>query len=193
MTVSGISQTRLYVALVHYPVLNKHGEEIASAITNLDLHDIARVATTYGVAGFYVVTPLIDQQELAASIVAHWISGYGAVYNAKRKEAFANVWIKDNLDEVIRSIQAREGGCRPCTIATTSRTHDRSASFRLLREKLAEGHPHLLLFGTAWGLVPRVIRESDMVLQPICGPTAYNHLSVRGAAAIILDRLLGLQ
>jgi len=31
----------------------------------------------------------------------------------------------------------------------------------------------------------------DMLLEPIEGYTDYNHLSVRSAAAIILDRLLG--
>lgn len=36
------------IALVHYPVLGKKGEIIGSAITNLDLHDIARTAKTYG-------------------------------------------------------------------------------------------------------------------------------------------------
>ena len=37
---------------------------IASAVTNLDLHDIARAARTYAVDGVYVVTPLEDQRAL---------------------------------------------------------------------------------------------------------------------------------
>ena len=57
----------LYLALTHYPVVNKRGEIIASALTNLDLHDIARVARTYGVKGYYVITPLEDQRELAGA------------------------------------------------------------------------------------------------------------------------------
>ena len=36
-----------------------------------------------------------------------------------------------------------------------------------------------------------VFARADMVLEPIVGAGKYNHLSVRGAAAIILDRLLG--
>ena len=62
----------LYVALTHYPVVNKHGNVIASALTNLDLHDISRAAKTYGVKKFFVVTPLEDQKELAKRIIAHW-------------------------------------------------------------------------------------------------------------------------
>ena len=55
----------LYVALTHYPVVNKKGNVIASALTNLDLHDISRAAKTYGLKSFFVVTPLEDQKELA--------------------------------------------------------------------------------------------------------------------------------
>ena len=40
---------RLYLALVHYPVVNRRGEVIVSALINLDLHDIARAAKTFGV------------------------------------------------------------------------------------------------------------------------------------------------
>jgi hypothetical protein len=53
------------------------------------------------------------------------------------------------------------------------------------------GEPCLLIFGTAWGLSPALLETADFVLAPIEGPTDYNHLSVRSAAAIILDRLLG--
>ena len=45
------------VVLVHHPVVDKNGDTIAAAVTALDLHDIARVAKTYGLAAFYVVTP----------------------------------------------------------------------------------------------------------------------------------------
>jgi hypothetical protein len=33
--------------------------------------------------------------------------------------------------------------------------------------------------------------RADLVLAPILGPDAFNHLSVRAAASIILDRLCG--
>ncbi|RLB21681.1 MAG: RNA methyltransferase, partial [Deltaproteobacteria bacterium] len=63
----------LYIGLLHYPVYNRRGEIIVSAITSLDLHDLARLAKTYGVKKFYVINPLIDQQDLAKSICQHWI------------------------------------------------------------------------------------------------------------------------
>ena len=37
----------LFVALIHYPVLNRNGQIVTSAITSLDLHDIARSARTF--------------------------------------------------------------------------------------------------------------------------------------------------
>ena len=44
---------------------------------------------------------------------------------------------------------------------------------------------------SAWGLAPEVMSRVDGVLPPVGGADAYNHLAVRSAASIILDRLLG--
>jgi hypothetical protein len=52
-----------------------------------------------------------------------------------------------------------------------------------------ENRAFLLLFGTAWGLDPTVIDTADYTLEPIRGRTDYNHLSVRSAVAIVVDRL----
>jgi hypothetical protein len=51
------------------------------------------------------------------------------------------------------------------------------------------GPPELLLLGTGWGLAAEVLERVDDVLEPIAGSGPYNHLSVRTAAAIVLDRL----
>ena len=52
----------LYVALLHAPVYNKNMETIATSITNLDIHDIARSTTTYGVKRYYIVHPAEAQR-----------------------------------------------------------------------------------------------------------------------------------
>ena len=49
----------------------------------------------------------------------------------------------------------------------------------------------MIMFGTAWGLDKEVVDLADFILDPVEGGTNYNHLSVRTAAAIILDRLVG--
>ena len=180
----------LHLALMHYPVLNKRGETIASAVTNLDLHDIARAAKTFGVKTFYVVTPLEDQKDLVERIVSHWKTGAGALYNPKRKEALELIHVKDTLKDVLDHIH-RKGMGFPKTVVTCARSFGRSIGFELFREMLKDGGSYLLVFGTAWGLSEEFINIADFILEPVIGNTDYNHLSVRSAASIILDRLLG--
>lgn len=180
----------LYVALTHYPVINKNGDTIASAVTNLDLHDISRLSRTYGVRAFYVITPLDDQKILIERIVSHWLRGVGAAYNPKRREALELIRVRDSIRDALAHISSSEGQ-EVKTVATCARVEGDRLSFSGLRAKLNSGAPHLLIFGTAWGLAQEVLDRADHVLEPVTGPTNYNHLSVRTAAAIILDRLTG--
>ena len=177
------------MALLHYPVLGKKGEIIASAITNLDLHDIARASKTYGVQSFQVVIPLDDQRQIAKDICAHWVTGHGSRSNPDRKLSFELVNIAPDFETVMKNIK-QTTGVKPCTIATTAHTIDGCISYASCRELVQSYRPHLLVFGTAWGISPDFIAKCDHVLSPIQAH-AYNHLSVRSAVAIILDRLLG--
>jgi hypothetical protein len=54
-----------------------------------------------------------------------------------------------------------------------------------------ENGPFIIVFGTGHGLADEILERSDVVLEPIGSPTEWNHLSVRSAVAISLDRLLG--
>lgn len=180
---------RLYIGLVHYPVYNKKGQIIASCITNLDLHDISRVAKTYGVKRFYVITPVEDQQEIAKRIITHWIEGYGAIYNKDRKEAIELIEITSDINESVKKIEKYEGK-RPLIIATdASPVKEERLSYSEASNIIKKDEPIFIIFGTAWGLSKRIIEKADFLLEPIYGPTAYNHLSVRTAVAIILDRI----
>ena len=170
-------------------MINKTGETIASAVTNLDLHDLARSACTYGIGSFQVVTPLDDQQTLVRRIIRHWISGPGGTYNADRKQALSLIRLSGSWEESLAYIERREG-LRPQTVATCARPQGKTISCRELRRAIHGGSPWLIAFGTAWGLAPALIEAMDHVLEPIGDPCGYNHLSVRCAAAIILDRLL---
>ena len=78
----------LYIVLLHYPVYNKEGKIVTTAIANMDIHDIARLAKTYGAQGFYIVNPILEQRNLAQEIISHWREGYGAHYNKFRQAAF---------------------------------------------------------------------------------------------------------
>jgi hypothetical protein len=173
-------------------VYNKNGEVIASAVSNLDLHDISRAGKTYGVGAFYVVTPLKDQRSLVRRIVGHWTDGVGARYNPDRRAALDLIRTMPTLDGALDEISTTGQG-RPVTVVTDARPHTGSIKYSELSEKLKSGRPLLLIFGTAWGLTREFIESADYVLAPITGPTVYNHLSVRSAAAIVLDRLLGTE
>lgn len=182
---------RLYMGLVHFPVYNKNNEKITSAITTLDIHDLARLARTYDVRRFFVVTPLVEQQRLARRILTHWIEGYGGRYNRHRKEALECVSVAESLEAAITRIHEMEGE-PPITIATDAADQkERCISWIDARQAIWNNHVVALIFGTAWGLHEEVIRQADRVLAPVPGKRGYNHLSVRTAAAIILDRLAG--
>ncbi len=175
---------------MHFPVYNKAGDIVASSITTLDVHDIARICRTYAIHSFYVVTPLKTQQALVTRIIEHWRVGFGSEYNPTRKEALQLTRVKSSLDEVFRDIEAADGR-KPRTIVTDARKFPQSTGYQKIRAELERDESFLLVFGTGWGLERNLIRKADRVLDPIDGLSGYNHLPVRAAIAIILDRLLG--
>lgn len=180
----------LDVALIHYPVVNRKNEITGSAVTNLDLHDIARACRTFGVGTYWVVTPYVRQKELAGQIICHWTEGYGGSVNPDRAGAMSLARICTDLDEVIVGMSERDGR-QPMVVATSAGSQENAITYGGLQQKLVQGTPVLLLFGTAWGLAPEIIERVDMTLPSIKGLGEFNHLSVRSAASIILDRLLG--
>src|ERR1044071_792286 len=187
------SQARapVYLALLHYPVYDKNGQAVTTAVTNMDIHDISRAGRTYGVRGFFVATPVKPLQKLALKIIEHWESGYGSQYNATRKEALALARICDSLDDAVIAIE-RETGVKPTLVATTARPGPNRASFTALKDMLQrQTRPFLIVFGTGWGLTETILSQANYTLESIEGSADFNHLSVRSAAAIILDRLLG--
>lgn len=185
-------QAKIYIALLHFPVYDKNHQVVTTAVTNMDIHDISRAAKTYGVAGFYVVTPVKPLQKLALKIIDHWETGYGAEYNVTRKDALALARLSDNLDDTIVNIES-ETGEQPIIVVTSARdTGTERTSFMALQDMLQRStQPFLIIFGTGWGLTETIISKADYVLEAVEGNADYNHLSVRSAAAIILDRLLG--
>jgi hypothetical protein len=182
----------LYIALVHHPVRDRLGERVTTAVTNLDVHDLARSARTYDLRGFFVVTPITAQQAIVERILAHFQTGPGRERVPARADALALVQVAADLEEAREAIEAAHGQ-RPFVIATSAcppEGHE-VLPFRVEGERLRRREaPTLLLFGTGHGLVDEVLDQADALLAPI-RPGAFNHLSVRAAAAICLDRLLG--
>ena len=139
---------------------------------------------------YWIVTPYRQQQELAADIAGHWTEGYGGTVNPDRADALSIIQIRASLDQVLTEMGA-QGGRAPLVVATSAGKACKKMSFQAVRNALEEGESVLLLFGTAWGLAPEVIDRADAVLPPIKGAGTYNHLSVRSAASICMDRLCG--
>jgi hypothetical protein len=183
----------LFVALVHYPVLNRNGRVVTAAITSLDLHDIARSARTYGVRAVYVVHPVAEQREFALRVLDHWRLDHGRLFDSRRREALELVEVVADLEAAIKAavMVARASPLLVYTSASASV----GVSYAQLRSKLEQraGPPILLMFGTGFGLAPTMRERADIILEAVRGSGDYNHLSVRAAASVILDRLAGCQ
>ena len=180
----------VYVALLHYPVYNKEKRVVATSLTTLDIHDIARASRTYGVKKYFIVQPIENHLWLANKLLSFWQGGHGREYNPKRWEALKLVKAVPYFENVLEEIE-REDGIKPKVVVTSAREYENSIPFKHLREEIESGENVIICFGTGWGLTEEFIKSADYVLEPIRGATDYNHLSVRSAAAIILDRLLG--
>jgi tRNA (guanine37-N1)-methyltransferase len=182
---------RTHLALVHHPVVDRTGAVVTTSLTNFDIHDLARSSLTYGLAGYHIVTPIASQREKAAHIARLWIDD---AHGEHRARALALVRTAASIDEVIAEIAS--AGAAPRVVATSARAESfpgiaRRSPEALRAEACVDPSPLLLLLGTGWGLADALISSVSRVLEPIEGTADWNHLSVRSAAAILLDRLFG--
>ena len=182
----------LFLALIHHPVVDRNGRIVTSAITSLDIHDIARSAHTYGVTRAYIVHPIPEQREFAATVIDHWRFDFGRSFDGRRREALEIIKIVDTLDDAIADASTVAGvaSADRAYLGAHFRRHDDRPSF-VKSWKLPTRPPVMILFGTGFGMAPSVLDRADIVLNAILGPGDYNHLSVRAAVSIILDRLRG--
>lgn len=190
-----MADAAVYAALVHHPVRSRDGAVITSAITNVDVHDIARSARTYGLSGYFVVSPIAAQRLLVERILGHWREGAGARRVPERSDALARVEAVASI-EAARARVAERQSVPPeaVRLVVTEARPELGLPARAtaeVRAALASGPPALILFGTAHGLHESVLRAADVVIEPIVGRGDYNHLSVRAAAAVTFDRLFG--
>ncbi len=180
----------LALALLHYPVYNRNLEISCTNITPFDLHDIARSARTYQLLQYFVIHPYLSQRKLAERIILYWTEGLGGKMNPDRKEALKLVSVRANLADAINELAIVTGG-EPWLVLTDARSLRPSLSFAQMHDMLSRRKgPCLLVLGTGWGIAGEEIERADYFLEPIASSSDYNHLSVRTAAGIILDRIL---
>jgi hypothetical protein len=180
---------RVAAALVHYPVLDRERQIVTAAITNVDLHDLSRSVHSYGLSDLFVVHPIAAQRELASRVREHWVNGAGGKRIPDRKPALEILRVVETLEQAIGELGA------DTELWTTSASSEgaKVVTFPQARQRLtSDGPPVLLCFGTGWGLAGTVHARAALQLEPIRSPRPdqYNHLSVRAATAIILDRLM---
>lgn len=182
---------RLDLALVHHPVLNRKGETIASTVDEMDVFDACRLSLVYPVRYLWLVTPVPAQRALVDRLLAHGRSPTRLQEGRPRFEAVAGVAsLQDAIDDAESAM-----GCRPTTVATSAQppTSRLALTFDRARERLHGGESMMLLVGKAWGLAPEVLGDADEWLEPIRGGMGFDHFPVRGAIAVLLDRLLAPQ
>lgn len=189
-------KTPLYVVLLHYPVINRNQELVTTSVTNMDIHDISRTARSFGASGYFIVTPIEEQHAVVRRILDYWQSDRAKSDHPDRHEALSLVELLHSFDDVrsrIREVHGQE----PEVVMPDARPLPNSISYRELREELESQprtRPLVIVLGTGWGIADSFFPEVDRFLAPIYGPEGeggYNHLSVRSAAATILDRLVG--
>lgn len=184
---------RVAIALVHHPIVDAKKAIVTTTVTNLDVHDLARSARTFGCDAYFVVHPVAAQLSLVERIREHWTFGSSAARIPTRKEALTLLRPVPDL----ASVYAAYGGrSEVCVWATAARATRPPLPFDEARRALVgPGKPVLILFGTGWGLPEDLLAGVDGLLPPLGARAGrgdgYNHLSVRAACAMTLDRLLG--
>lgn len=177
----------LYLALLHFPMRNREGGIVATALTSMNVPDIARTARTYGVSRYYVVTPLSSQRRIAERLREFWMEEKELT---NRRDAVSLVAVREELEECYHEVSQAEG--RPPLLWGTSARSDLPCPRVDWNEARAIllTRPVLLLFGTGNGMAHDLLQACDALLPPVRA-RGYNYLSVRAAVAIILDRLKG--
>lgn len=184
-------KTKVYLGLVHSPIINKRGDKVTTSVTNLDIHDIARSCRTFGLQKYFIVTPLQAQHELVNRILGHWDEDKAAAYNPDRQDALAIARLVNSVEEGVEKIKEIEGVEPIIAVTGANFKENNGREIDLVSKSNLDNRPIFLLFGTGWGLHAQVLEQAHFSLEPIFGASedGYNHLSVRSAVAIYLDRL----
>ncbi len=182
----------IYVAVLHYPMLGKDGRIVTTAVANMDVHDIARTCRTYDVKRYYIVNNLPMQRQIVLRVLNYWKNGFGREYNPSRAEALKRVKLLSYYEDLLEEIEKENDGKAPVKVFTSAKPRENTVSYEKMRKiLLKEERPILFLFGTGQGMPNEILKTCEISLEPIRGLSDYNHLSVRAAVAITLDRIIG--
>lgn len=183
-----------YCVLLHNDVMMPNGESGNSSVTSIDIHDIARSSTTYGIKKYFIVTRTEAQRKIVEKFLLFWQQQEDAkIINNSRAFALKNVILVSELEDAFDYIEKIEGK-KPISIVTSSRrniTHHDMISYYDQGKIWRKQKPIVFIFGTSHGIDPKLMDTFDYRLLPIEGLEEFNFLSVRSAVAIIFDRWFG--
>ncbi len=176
------------LVLIHHPVYDRRGDKQASSVTPFDIHDLSRSCRTFGVDRFYITHPAPLQRGIVERILGFWNVGGGKSWNLHRSDALNVCRIVPDLTHALNDI-INSCSENVTIIGTTAKQSENAISYSNLRSM---AFPNIvILLGTGWGLTNETFDICDYILNPILGAGDFNHLSVRAAGAIILDRIYG--
>ncbi len=179
--VEKIENASFAVALVHAPVLNKHGETSATSVSSIDVHDFARTCAFYDVSPVYIVHPAEGMQQFVKDLTNHWVEGKRGELNQGRRDVLGAVRIVSDIQDILK-----EDDYQLWYTSAEPPANSAPVAPELLQEKSGK---HLLVFGTGHGLDVKSLPNENGWLCSIDGIGKVRHLSVRAALAIYLDRL----
>jgi len=174
-----IGPDNIAVALAHHPVMNRNGESSTTAITSMDVHDFARTCAFYDAAPVYMVHPAEGMHAMVRDICDYWLKGAGGERNPGRRDVLATVRTLYSLEQALDDA--------PYRLWYTSAAPPQGAVQDIETLCNIPG-PHLIVFGTGWGLDVAGLPPPNGWLRPIEGIGKVRHLSVRAALAIYMDR-----
>lgn len=185
-------RVKFFIGLVHYPVYNKNRSVISTATTNYDIHDISRASATYNLDGYFVITPLESQRKLADRIISYWRDGPGKQLNYTRTQSLQKTYVAESVGAVCDIIKQKYGYA-PLLVATSAKVRKNNKKYITISafKEMIKKQSVLLLFGTGWGMTKEILNDCSYILPAIKGGVSYNHLSVRSAVSIMLDRIRG--
>ncbi len=192
-----MSRHRIAVVLLHHPVTNRLGNLTTTAVTNMDIHDLSRTCRTYEVDHFFLVSPLEGQEGVVDRILSYWGSETAKEWHPDRAEALSRTRFLTDFDLVRKELSEHYPGLRLEVVMPDARPLGGQVGYAETRLAWSGEPPgvKVIVLGTGWGVAPEFHSQVDRFLGPIYGPLGqkgYNHLSVRAAGAVILDRLFGV-
>ena len=140
---------------------------------------------------------MIEQKALVERIIGHWNAPKTQARHPDRFEALSRTQMVHSFEDVKTDLNTRYKGMPLEVAMPDARPLPNQLDYAQVRRKWdseAQSGVKIIVLGTGWGIAPEFFPEVHTFLAPIYGPLGregYNHLSVRAAAAIILDRLFG--